>query len=178
MKNVFRIMLAAAMSVAMLALVACDPEKPDPEQNNPSGDSYTESTSYGIIIDGQNVAAGATINHVPSATETENDFASVDMLINNKTNDDLPTCLKVELLEGPDAMERFMMCYGPTCKEGHCPWTSDVFTLVPGINEDMLIKFEYYPSSVTSKTVYRITVGKGTKLSDPQVILINAKAGA
>lgn len=175
MKNVFRIMLAAAMGVAMLALVACDPEKPAPEPDNSSTENYTESNSYGIIYNNQTVAAGATIVYTPSAAEIENDFAAVDFLINNKTDGNLRTCLKVELVEGPEAMKNIMMCYGITCKQGVCPWLSEPFTLTPGINQDMMIKFEYNPSSVTSKTTYRITVGLGTELADPQVILVNVK---
>ena len=160
--------IIAAISVAMLAFVSCT-EK----EQNVTPDEKTESTTYAILYDGSAVAASSTINYRPTLSETTNDFASVDLLLENKTNANQQTCLKIERTEGPDAMNRIMICYGETCKEGNCPWMSDAFTLVPGINSDMLVKFEYAPSQVTSQTTYRLTVGKGETLSDPQVIYIN-----
>jgi hypothetical protein len=168
MKKTFRIMLAAAVSVAMLGFTACK-EK----EENQTHDEKTESATYAIHYDGSAVAAGSTIIYQPTLTESNADFASVDLLLENKTNANQQTCLKIERTEGPDQMNHIMICYGETCKDGDCPWSSDAFTLVPGINNDMLVKFEYSPSQVTSKTTYRLTVGKGATFTDPQVVYIN-----
>ena len=53
---------------------------------------------------------------------------------------------------------------------------SDSLELLHKVQLDMLVKFDYAPSKVTSKTTYRLTLGKGASLDDPQVILINVNA--
>ncbi len=172
MKNIFKYLATMAMCVALTGLVACDPE-PDPE---PTPDTYTESATYGIIYDDAHVAAGEILTIHPTLGEIDNDFVSIELLPENKTDNSLETKMKVELLEGPDVMKDIMICYGETCKNPTCPWTSDAFTLEPGVNYNMLVKFDYAPSKVTSKTTYRLTLGKGASLDDPQVILINVNA--
>lgn len=158
-------MMATMLGVAMLGLTACKNEKPEP--TNP-----VESTTYAVIYNGASIAAGQTIEHHPSLQETENDFASFDLFFENKTDAEQPTVIKLEKTEGPDALNTLMVCFGATCSEHTCPWTSDVVTLTPGINqqEDKMFKIEYTPSMVTAKAVFRLTVGKGTSMSDPQVI--------
>ena len=37
----------------------------------------------------------------------------------------------------------------------------------------MKITIDYAPSAVTARTIYRITLGKGTSLEDPQVFFLN-----
>ena len=172
MKNIFKYLAAMAMCVALTGLVACDPE-PDPQ---PEPDTYTESTTYGIIYNEEYVAAGQTLVIHPTAEELNNDFSTIELLLDNKTSDDITTTMKVEKTEGPDAMNDIMICYGETCKNGSCPWSSDPFILEPGINYNMMIKFDYSPSLVTSKTTYRMTIGKGASFEDPQVIFINVNA--
>ncbi len=169
MKTIFKKLAMMAIGVALFGLVACEKEK---EEDT----TYTESTSYGIVYEGNHIAAGETITIHPSRNEMENDFATIHLLLDNKTNANLTSVLKIEKVEGPATMNDIMICYGETCKNGSCPWVSDPFTLVPGINEDMLIKFDYTPSNVTEKTTYRMTIGKGASLEDPQAILINVNA--
>ena len=171
MKNIFKYLATMAMCVALTGLVACDPDDPEP-----TPDTYTESATYGIIYNESHVAAGEILTIHPTLSELSNDFATIELLPENKTANNLETRMKVELLEGPDVMKDIMICYGETCKNPTCPWTSDPFTLVPGVNNDMLIKFDYSPSKVTEKTTYRLTLGKGTSLDDPQTILINVNA--
>ena len=164
MKKTFRIMLAAMLGLSMLAFTACKEKEEDtPDQ---------PSTSYSFIYDGQAVEYGASISHAATFEEVNMDFAHVHLLFENKTSDNLETCLKIELVEGPAEMNDIMICFGEECKNGTCTWTSSPFTLKPGVNSDMLVDFEYFPSRVTSKTTYRFTLGKGTALADPQVMLV------
>ncbi len=165
MKKTFRLMFATIISVAMIGLVSCK-EKPE---DNPA----TESSTYSIIYNGEAIAAGATIEYHASLSEVENDFASLDILFENKTNDEQPTAIKLEKVEGPDALNKLMVCFGETCNEFSFPWTSDVVIFTPGINQNKVLKLEYTPSQITSKTTYRLTIGKEASLSDPQVVLIN-----
>ena len=165
MKKTIRIVLAAAMSMAMLTLAAC---KDKPEDNN----ALTESLTYAVIWDGSAIAAGATIDYHPSLIETEMDFAALDILFENKTDSDQPTAIKMEKVEGPASMDNLMICFGVTCNEFPIPWTSDVVTMHPGINEDQVLKVEYAPSQITSNTTFRLTVGKTAALNDPQVVYI------
>ena len=180
MKNIFKYLAVAAMSVALTGLVACDPEpKPEPEpapDTTPS--NYEESGSYAIQYHGDVLTAGQTINYYPTEEEFTNDLANFKFYINNKTDGNLSTCLKIEKMAGDDVMDNIMICFGETCKSGVCPWISDPFNLVPGVNENLPIKFSYSPSLVTSTTKYRFTIGKGTDLEDPQVMILNATAQA
>lgn len=166
MKKTIRIMLAAAIGMAMLAFAAC---KDKPEEN----DTITESSTYAILYNGEAIAAGATIDYHPSLTETENDFAAIDILFENKTAENQATAIKVEKVEGPAGMDNLMICYGATCNEFPIPWTSDVTTMAPGVDHTNEFKVEYAPSQVTSKTTFRLTIGKTAALTDPQVVFLH-----
>lgn len=158
MKNIFKNLAVVAMGIAMIGFVSCKKET---------------VVTYAIHHNGSEVVDGQTLTYTASGDEIRNDFASVDMLLENKTDGNLETCIKIEKVEGPSALNDIMICYGETCKTGSCPWMSDPFTLVPGINQDMLVKFEYSPSQVTEKTTYRFIVGKGKSMDNPHEILIN-----
>lgn len=172
MKKMFKYLASLAMCVALAGLTACEPE-PDPE---PTPDTYTESGSYAILYNGEAIAAGETLTYNPSIGETTNDLAVIHLLFENKTESPLSTVMKVEKIEGPAAMDDLMVCFGEECNSPTAPWTSNPFTLEPGVNSDFPVTFDYAPSKVTSKTTYRMTIGKGSALEDPQVILINVNA--
>ena len=172
MKNIFKTMSMIAISTAMFALSACGGDEPTPDNN----ETYNESGSYAILYNGSAVAAGETLTFHPSASEIDFDWATIHLLPENKTGNALSTVMKVELAEGPDAMKDLSICYGETCKTGVAPWTSDPFTLEPGVNQNMEILFDYTPSKVTAKTTFKLTMGKGTAMEDPQVIFINVNA--
>ncbi len=163
-------MASMAMCVALMGLVACEP---DPE---PTPDILTESSTYAIHYNGNAVAAGETIVIHPSLDEISNDLAIVHLLLENKTNTIQSTAMKVEKIEGPAAMDDLMICFGEDCNSPTAPWTSSTFNLEPGVNENFPISFDYAPRKVSEKTTYRMTIGKGTSLEDPQVILINVNA--
>lgn len=170
MKNIFKSLAMIAIGTAMLGLVACEDTDDDPIDTT---ETYSESASYAIIYNGDAIAAGATLEVHPTIDQVTMDFAAINILLENKTDGNLETMIKMEKLEGPDEMNKIMICYGETCKNPDCPWTSDAFTLTPGINENMAISFDYTPSKVGNKTVYRMTVGKAASLDDAQVILIS-----
>ena len=158
MKNIFKNLAVVAMGIAMIGLVSCKKES---------------DVNYAIHHNGSEVVAGQTLTYNASLEEVRNDFASVDILLENKTDANLETCMKIEKVEGPSALNDIMICYGETCTSGTCPWMSEPFTLVPGINQNMLVKFEYSPSQVTEKTTYRFIVGTGKSMANPHEILIN-----
>lgn len=165
MKNIFKYMAVAAMSIALVGLTACT-DKPEENSEN------VESTSYAFHFNGETVSAGATVSYSPTLQQMTLDWGSLDFLMENKTDANLETCMKVERTEGPAAFDNLSICYGETCKTGTCPWTSDVFTLVPGVNENMKVIIDFIPSAATEDAVYRITIGKGTSLQDPQVMYV------
>jgi len=169
MKKITKLLTAAVMLFAVAGFAACGEDEPEET-------TYTESNSYAIIYEGEAVPAGQTITYHPTTRQIDMDLVTLDLLMENKTDSDLETCIKIEKLEGPDAMDDLMICYGETCKSPTAPWTSDPFTLTPGINQNMLVKFDYTPSAVTSNTVYRFTVAKSGSMGDPQVILLNVCA--
>ena len=159
MKNIFKYLAIAAMGIALMGMVACK-EKP-------------EADLYAFHYNGESVEDGATVYFIPSFQQTANNWASVEFFMENKTEGNLETVMKVERVSGPAALDNLSICYGETCKTGICPWTSDPFTLVPGINTNMKVVLDYTPSIITEPSVYRITIGKGTAMESPRVMLID-----
>ena len=170
MKNIFKYLAVVAMSVALMGMVAC---KEKPENPEPTPDPSTESSSYAFQYDGAILAAGDTVDYYPSMQQTNLDFANVDFFPVNKTNANLGSVIKVERAEGPVSFDDLEICYDGNCRTGTCPYTTGVLDLVPGVNTDMKITIDYTPSAVTARTIYRITLGKGTSLEDPQVFVLN-----
>lgn len=168
MKSIFKYLAVAAMAIALTGLTGCK-EKPEDTTHSETD----ESTSYAFQYQGSTPAAGATVDFTPNMQQTANDWAAVDFYMVNKTSADLQSVLKVERKSGPASFDNLSICYGETCKTGTCPYTSDVMTLTPGVNTDLRVTIDYAPSAVTEETVYRITLGKGTALDDPQVLYIN-----
>ena len=170
MKNMFKYLAVVAMSVALMSVVAC---KEKPENPEPTPDPTTESSSYAFQYNGTILAAGDTADYHPTLQQSANDVANVDFYLVNKTNANLGSVLKVERAEGPASFDELEICYEGQCRTGSCPYTTSVLDLVPGVNTDMKITIDYTPSAVTARTIYRITLGKGTSLEDPQVFFLN-----
>ena len=170
MKNTFKYLAALAMSIALTGLTACDPE-PTPD---PTPDPTTESSLYAFQYDGQIVAAGGTIYYTPTLQQVNNDQAMVDFFMVNKTEENLPTVMKVEVVSGPEALNDLEICYDGLCRNYTCPWTSGELILVPGVNTDLKMTLDYHPSDINGITsVYRITIGKGANMEQPQVMYLD-----
>ena len=177
MKSIFKTMAVVAMSVALAGVVACgDKENTTPEPQPGPDDSFQESNTFALHYQDRTLEAGQTVYYYPTAEEADNDWAVVHFQMENKTDANVDTYMKVELAEGPEAMGHLTICFGETCKSGVCPWTSDAIPLTPGINYNQEVSLDYSPSNVTSKAVYRITIGKGANLEDPQVMFIDMAA--
>ena len=173
MKNIFKTLAMAAMSIVMVGLVACDPE-PDPTPVTPP--ATTQSALYAFQFDGQTVAAGDTILYNPTKTQIDADLAQVHFYMVNKTDEELSTVMKVELVSGPAELNMLEICYDDNCRNYSCPWTSEPFTLVPGVNTDMRMTIDYAPSVINGTSIYRITIGKGSAMEEPQVMFLNMAA--
>lgn len=167
MKNIFKHVAMVAMSIALVGLTAC--EDPEPEPENPT----TASTTYAFHYQGNALEQGQTVAYHPTLTETANDWATVHILMENKTSSNQETYMKVELSDGPDAFNALSICFGSTCKTGTCPWTYGPLSLVPGVNSELEVMIDYMPSIATTPGVYKITIGKGEKMEDPQVMYLN-----
>ena len=177
MKSIFKTMAFVAMSIALAGVVACgEKENTTPEPQPEPVPPTQESSTFAFHYQGRTLEAGQTVYFYPSADEAENDWATVHFMMENKTEANVGTYMKVELAEGPEALNNLTICFGETCKTGTCPWTSDVISLTPGINQNLEVALDYVPSQVTSKSVYRITIGKGPSLEDPQVMFVDMAA--
>ena len=159
MKNIIKTLALVAMTITLATLTACG-EK-------------TEQDLYAFHFDGAVVSADATVMFTPTSDQVRNDWAEVEFLMENKTDANLETVMKVERVSGSEALDELTICFGESCKTGTCPWTSDAFTLVPGVNDNMKVLLEYKPSNITGTSVYRITIGKGTKMESPRVMLLD-----
>ncbi len=165
-------MMAMALMAATIGLVSCTEKEPAPQEPAEQGGD----PCYVFHSQGETLEPGQTIEYYPKADEVSDEWATTqDILIENITSSDLQSVLKLEKVSGSAAFDDVMFCFGEACTEQHCPWTSNVVTLTPGINENLPIHIQYNPLSIESETVYRITIGKGTGLANSQTVLINIK---
>ena len=175
MKNVFKYLAAMVMGFALTGMVSCgdDPE-PEPTQDpTPNNvDPTVQSGSYVFHYMDRDLEPGQTVYYYPTQEQAQNKWAEVVFYIENKTDANLETVMKVERISGPEAFDDMTICFGESCKNGTCPWTSAAFSLVPGVNDEMPIKVEYDTRNAAEPGVYQITVGKGAAMADPQVMYL------
>ena len=174
MKKITKYFMAAVLMMATVSLTGC---KKDDEKKTDGPSETTESTLYAFQFNGETVAAGATVQFHPSFQQITNDMAQVDFFMVNKTEQDQESVLKIELVSGPAALSHEVeICYSGACRQFALPWTSEALTLVPGVNTALKMTLDYMPSVVTEKTVYCITLGKGTAMENPQVMYLEVTA--
>lgn len=155
--------MAALMLGTFAGFVACGD---DDEKEN----KYEESTSYAIYYDGRALAAGQTITVSPNAAQIELDDVEADIFMYNKTDNTLNTCFKVELVEGPASMkDEAPVCYG-VCQTQHLPYLHEPISLAPGMDSRPVQIHVYMGLHEGAHTgTYRVTVGEGESLANPQV---------
>ena len=178
MKTIFKYLAIAVMSVALTGFVACEPEPGPTPDTTPTEEPVTNSSTFAFNFQNRTLEAGQTVYFYPTAEEVTSDWATVNLLFENKTDANVNAYLKIEKFEGPDAMNSITICFGATCKSGVCPWSYGPISLTPGVNNQLLVAFDYVPSLVTAKTVYKFTIGNGETLDDPQVMYLNVAANA
>ncbi len=166
MKKTFKLLLAATLLSVTFGAVSCSKD----------GDER-ESTRFSFIFDGETLDAGQTIRHTPTQTELQNNLATVEFLIKNKTENEINGKVQLEKIDGPVSMDTLTIHIGQSTSEikGNWPWKSENIAIAPGVNQNKKIKIDYKPSGVTAYTKYRFVVGEGGNLSDPEVIFIELK---
>lgn len=166
MKNIFKYMATVAISIIGLSLTACEKE-PEP---TPANDvNYEESNTYAIYYQGSALTAGETITVSPTPEQRDNDDVEADIFMYNKTDNTLNTCFKVELVDGPATMGEAPICYG-VCQSKPLPYTHEAIALAPGMDPTPIQVHVYMGMHEGATTgTYRITVGEGSELANPQV---------
>ena len=165
MKKITHFMMAAAVMLASFSFVACG--KDDEKENK-----YEESNSYAIYHEGHALAAGETITITPSEEQRQLMDVEADIYMYNKTENTLNTCFKVELAEGPESMKNEApVCYG-VCQTQQLPYIHEPISLAPGLDSKPIQVHVYMDMHETHTGTYRITVGEGTSLANPQVCYI------
>ena len=179
MKRIWRLTLLTAVLVSAMGMTAC--EKEENNDNNGGGQQTPadNSPAYAFVYQGQVLAAGDTIYYYPTSEEASDtiDQAAVEFYLKNLTDANKETQMLFEMTEGSMAMANYLeVCFGDGCSGGRSPWTSSVFTLAPGLNENLPVKFDYAPSKVTETTVIRVKVGENSSLARSQVMYLNVAA--
>lgn len=167
MKKITKFFMAALM-VATVGFIACSK---DDDKKTDNSETYTESASYAIYYQGAALTAGQTINCTPTAAQIELQDAEVDIYMFNKTESTLNTCFKVELTEGPDTMKQMPVCYG-VCETHQSPYTHEAIALAPGMDSKPIQVHVYMDMHNTNTGTYKITVGEGENLANPQVCFV------
>ncbi len=163
MKKFSKILMMALVAMSTVAMTGCG--KDDEKENK-----YEESTSYAIYHEGKALAAGQTITVTPTEGQVALDDVEADLFMYNKTDNPLNTCFKVELVEGPSSMGKDVpVCYG-VCQMHNLPYTHEPISVAPGLDQKAIQVHVYMTMHEGANTgTYRITVGEGTELANPQV---------
>lgn len=157
-----KLFLAAFVMMATVSLVGCSK---DEEKT-----TYEASTTFDIIHNNQTVAAGATVEYTLGAEEFDGE---VSLFVKNKSTNTVQRVFKVELVEGPATMANAPICYGQ-CTEQHLPYTSEPAAIAAGATDAQAIQIHLWPDMhVDAHTgTYKVTVGNGANLEDPQVCFV------
>ena len=171
MKN----LMALATMAATLGMVSCT----EKENVNTETPSNSDEVLYVFHYQGRTLEPGQTVYFYPTAEDIQDDWSTTtDIFIENTSDADLQSVLKLEKVSGNDAADEVLFCFGEQCRSAACPWTSETLTITPGINENLPLHVQYTPSEVEGTTVYRITVGKGSSLSNSQTMLLSLSGQA
>lgn len=157
--------MAALMLGAFAGFAACGD---DDEKDNPT--TYEESTMFAFHYDGQKLSAGATIDVTPSMQQQQNDFANLNFYVENKTDATVNAAIKAERIEGRGESQ-IELCFNGACRQINLGAVNP-FVLEAGVSEANVVTYDYWPSAITSTTVYRITVGEGSEMKNPQVVFL------
>lgn len=160
--------MSAMLMMASVSFVACG----DKEKDKDEPTTYEESTTFAFYYGGQKIAAGGTVEAIPTEEQTRNDFAQMNLMIENKLDTEVGVKLNIVKVEGPSSADHIELCFDGSCRENTCPWTTDMFTLGVGQANSNIVTYDYMPSAITKTIIYRLTVGKGENMEDPQVIFI------
>ena len=160
MKNIFKYLATTAIAVAMFGLTACDPENPEPEPDNqPQTYELDEienvGTLFAIHFNGETIQPGATITYNATASDLADNFAAINMYIENLSSNEVTAIHRIEIAEGPADMNEYDVCAG-----GSCPWNGQPYVLAPGINETMPITMEFHPNdhAAHATALFRVAV--------------------
>ena len=171
MKKTTKYFMATIMMMSTLCFVACS--KDDDKKTDESTQPATASATFDILYMGRELEPFQTVYFNLTASEVETDDVEVSLYVKNKANTTMQRVFKVELVEGPTSMAiDAPICYG-VCEPHNLPYTSNAVDLAPGIDENP-IQIHLYPSFHESAHTgtYKVTVGKGADLEDPQVCFV------
>ncbi len=167
--------MALALMAATIGMVSCTEKEPAPQEPEPSDNEVLYTFHY----QGRTLEPEQTVYFYPSAEDVQEDWATTtDIFIENTSSADLQSVLKLEKVMGDDNANTVLFCFGEQCMSAECPWTSGALTITPGVNDDLPLHIQYTPSQVEGTTVYRITVGKGTSLTNSQTMLLSLSGQA
>lgn len=167
-------MMAVALVAMTVSLVGCSKDKeeatPDtpatPTPQRPEGDI---AIRYGAA-DGAYVYPGDTV--VYNTTDADMNMlhmASVNLFIDNQTQNDLVVRHMYEKLQGPDNLETEI------CANGMCPWNiRSTYTLTPGVDPEkpFTLKAHLHAEYSGQQILYKLVTGKGSDMADPVTVYV------
>lgn len=170
-------MMAAALVAMTVSLVGCSKDKEEtktdtpatpvtPTPQRPEGDI---AIRYGAA-DGAYVYPGDTV--VYNTTDEDMNMlqmASVNLFIDNQTQNDLVVRHMYEKLQGPADLETEI------CANGLCPWNlRSTYTLTPGVDPEkpFTLKAHLHAEYSGQQILYKLVTGKGSDMADPVTVYV------
>lgn len=170
MKNIFKYLGLAVMSMAMLSLTACNNDDKKEDNQTPSTGSTVYKLHYGTP-DGAVVANGDTVDYTPDRWEYEATPAEshATLFIENCTSAPVMTTQTYEFVEGQTG-QLLEICAG-----GSCPWNGQPYEVQPGLDTD-----QQYPIVVsvgldptyTGVSIVKLKVGRADNLADAVTVYV------
>lgn len=171
MKKITKYFMAAVMMMGAMSFVACSK---DDDKNTDEPQPVAASETFDILYMGRELEPGQMVYYNLTAEEVAGDDVEVSLYVKNKSNAAVQRVFKVELAEGPSSMGVDVpICYG-VCESQTCPYTSPAVELAAGVADETPIMIHLYPSfhEGAHTGTYKVTVGNGVNLGDPQVCYV------
>ena len=174
MKNIFKFLASMAVAVAMIGFTSCEPD-PEPEPQ-PQPQTYeldpieNVGTLFAFHFNGQTVEPGATVTYNATTEDINDNFAAINLYIENLGNEEVTAIHRIEIAEGPADMNEYEVCAG-----GSCPWNGEPYTLVPGMNNDKPITLEFFPADHATHATALFRVAVTTSRNDNATYILVAR---
>ncbi len=155
MKKTLKLLMAAVVMIATVSLAACSKDDDKKNSDNPTPVDHND---FAIRQGGGIVNSGDTVL---------NDSYKVAFFVFNQSSEAQTFSARVEKVSGPDAMNNISYCVNLCYDPLPCERIKPSFTVEANGSQEL--DFEYMGDE-HAKALYRLTVGKGSAMENPEVV--------
>lgn len=172
MKNIFKYLGLAVMSMAMLSLTACN------NDDNKKDDNRTPATGNAVYklhlgsVDSPALADGDTVDYEPARWERDLTMTQAIFYIENCTSAPVMTTQTYEFVEGQTG-QLLEICAG-----GNCPWNGQPYEVAVGVDDQKPVTVEVGLSDeYTGVSIVKLKVGRAETMADAVTVYLRVHLG-